>query len=167
MKPTLSQLETRFVDLMIEQAKLGRPYVWGGKGDKLWTPKGVIANPFADSHGEVFDCAGLIATMLYRAGGPDVRFTHRAKDLQAELKAARDRGYGSPFDTTDLRCRFYPGHIAFTLRSAPLVIIEAAGGDSTTLAPKPGGRVRWGRERRTDFLAELSLSGWLRARGYA
>lgn len=161
MKPTLSQLETRFVDLMIEQAKLGRPYVWGGKGDKLWTPKGVIDTP-PEWGGDVFDCAGVIATCLYRAGGPDVRFTHRAKDLQKEFPQVQ------PGVILDLTCRFYPGHISFTLMNhwPHVVIIEAAGGDSTTLAPKPGGRVRWGRERRTDFLAELSLSGWLRSRGY-
>lgn len=160
-KPTLSQLETRFVDLMIEQAKLARPYVWGGKGDKLWTKAGVIDTP-PEWGGDVFDCAGLIATMLYRAGGPDVRFTHRAKDLQAEFKAVHPDPTGR---FGDLWCRFYPGHISFVLATPRLVIIEAAGGDSTTLAPGAG-KVRWGRERRADFLAELSLSGWLRSRGY-
>ena len=114
-------------------------------------------------HGiEVFDCSGLITTALYRAHGPDLRFTHGAAQLQACC----------PADVPGaLRLRFYPGHVALRLRpvlqtpaeladSRP-ILIEAAGGGSATTAPTPGGYVRRGPERRRDFVAEGSLSAYL------
>lgn len=164
----LTLLEAKFVDLMVEQAKLGRPYVWGGKGDRVWlTPEKTITTP-PEWGGDVFDCAGLITTMIKRAGGPDLCLTHGAKHLRAESEAAefaqREQGYY--LDVPHLRCRYYPRHVAFVLRGGPqLQIIEASGGGQTTLQPAAG-KVRWGKERRSDFEGEFSLSALLIAHGY-
>lgn len=155
---TVTEIEARFLTAIQAAVEQRAPYVWGGKGDQIWTPEGVIANPFPV---EVFDCSGLITTCLHRAGGPDLRFTHGAKHLRALLP---ERGAG-------LRLRFYPGHVALhvpimmqvaeELETPFAIVIEAAGGDSQTLAPTPGGFVRRGKERRRDFLSEGSLSAYL------
>lgn len=165
-KPSLRSIEEKFVTLM-RQAE-GLSYVWGGKGDRLWTPAGLVPNPFPN---EVFDCSGLVTTMLHRAGGPDLRATHGARQLReacvpdqtrADIDCPVDRG---------LVLRFYPGHVAFQyatiLWNSKAELIEAAGGDSTTTAPKPGASVRIGPERRTDCISVGSLSWYLRTLGYA
>ncbi len=153
-KPTpatsLLQLETDFLALMVEAAKQQYPYVWGGKGDRWWkSATSVIANPFPQ---EIFDCAGLITTMLYRAGGPDLRFHYGAKQLREQCPAIG----------TGMRLRFYPGHVALRIPDpVSIVVIEAAGGDHTTLQPTAHGYVRKGPERQSrtrSLLSEGSLS---------
>lgn len=48
-------------------AKLGRPYIWNGKG------------PYS------FDCSGLVTYVLFELGGPDWRATHNSQRLANEL----------------------------------------------------------------------------------
>lgn len=139
----LNEIESRFYQLAANAVAAQSPYIWGGKGDQLWTPSGVISNPFAV---EVFDCSGLVTTCLKRAGGPDLRWSHGAKQLREQC----------PADGEGIRLRFYPGHVAILV--GPNEVIEAAGGDQTTIYPKPGGHVRRGRDLRASHLSEGSLS---------
>ncbi len=165
-KPMLAELESKFLDLVFTAAQQRAPYVWGGKGDRIWTPEGVRINTYVDHVGgnligDVFDCAGLITTCLFRAGGPDLRFTHGAKHLRALLPEL-----SIPYESNGLVLRFYPGHVALKLCESaigPVAVLEAAGGDSTTLAPTARGYVRCNRERRDDFECERSLSNYLAA----
>jgi len=160
---TLAQIEQRFLDNLAAAVAARSPYVWGGKGDQIWTPQGVKPNPFGV---DVFDCSGLITTSLYRADGPDLRFSHGARQLREQcppfidpLTHLRDR----------LCLRFYPGHVACHLRpweqtdteraDPRATLIEAAGGDQNTLAPTPAGHVRRGFDLRSHYLSEGSLSG--------
>ncbi len=145
MRP-LPEVEALFMSCILEAERQQAPYVWGGKGNRIWTPKGINPNPFPH---EVFDCSGLITTCLYRAGGPDLRFTHGAKQLREQC----------PLLGGGLRLRFYPGHVALRIADpVSVTVIEAAGGDHTTLQPTAHGYVRKGPERRRDFISEGSLS---------
>lgn len=61
----------------------GAPYIWGGRGETVWTEKGLHRH----AHGcNVFDCSGLITRALKEAGGKDWRATHNADVLWRELE---------------------------------------------------------------------------------
>lgn len=184
---TLAALEERFLALALDAVAAQSPYVWGGKGDVIWTPTGVKPNPFRATRviptapgsvdievevsgpRDVFDCSGLITTCLHRAGGPDLRFSHGAKQLR---EACPPMPAISVNGADRLRLRFYPGHVALHLRAPDqtptelnddrAILIEAAGGDQTTLAPTPRGHVRRGHDLRGSYLSEGSLSALVR-----
>lgn len=130
---------------------LGAPYVWKGKGDVLWTPKGLTAHTFGKL---VFDCSGLVTVSIKRAGGKDYRATHNAQ-------AMFDQWSPAPAPQAAGVLRFYGKgptaitHVAFSLgldaRGRQLVL-EAAGGDQNTTCPKFGACVRQGLETRRDFV---------------
>lgn len=129
---------------------VGAPYVWKGKGDVVWTPKGLTAHTFG---GLVFDCSGLVTVSLKRAGGKDYRATHNAQAMFDQWSPAPDptaagvvRLYGSSAK--------HVTHVAISLGvvNGKQWVVEAAGGDQTTLCPKAGACVRQGPERRRDFL---------------
>lgn len=65
-------------------ACINAPYIWGGKGDLLWSPDGLKTHTFRQ---KVFDCSGLITHALWAAGGPDWRGTHSAQNLYAAFSA--------------------------------------------------------------------------------
>jgi cell wall-associated NlpC family hydrolase len=148
-------------------AEVGQPYIWGGKGDKLWTPKGMVGNPF-DSHDpsqpqvRVFDCSGLVLWALLRSTGEDKRGEWNAQVMFDGLKPAPNPDPKNYVHHTHLR--FYGksprnvSHVAIWLGNVdhkPLVI-EAAGGDHTTTsivaARERRAEVRCGFSRRTDEL---------------
>lgn len=56
----------------------GSPYVWGGKGEALWTKSGLHRHAFGLN---VFDCSGLVTRALKEAGGPDWRLMRGADSL--------------------------------------------------------------------------------------
>lgn len=136
------------------QRRLGRPYVWRGKGEYLWSPHGLERHAFTEP---VFDCSGLVTDALLDVGGPDLRASHSTQtmfDAFPEAPDANARGV----------LRFYGkgpneiSHVAICLGRAgafgggPVRVIEAAGGDSRTTGPTARAYVRTGFERRTDFV---------------
>lgn len=158
----LSVIEARFVEHLFAAVSQSSPYVWTGKGDKLWTLNGLVQSPFPR---DVFDCSGLITTSLKRAGGPDLRGSHGSRQMFDQFPWTTT----AEQDAKDLRLRFYPQHVAFfygTRWDGRIEVVEAAGGGKNTTQPTPGAAVRRGIERRTDFLGERSLSGYLRQLGY-
>lgn len=116
---------------------LGCPYVWGGKGDKLFDTVGVRLVPSLWLPMEVFDCSGLVTTSLHRLKLCDWRASHSAATLRqactpVELSAVREG---------DLL--FRPKHVAIVTEPDDLDlvrVIEASGGDQSTLSPMAAAR---------------------------
>ncbi len=133
---------------------LGAPYVWRGKGLDLWSPVAPLSHHWGE---EVFDCSGLVTTALKDAGGPDWRFTHSAQALFDELKPVDAGAFGS--------LKFYGAnakavtHVAFDLGNG--LVLEAAGGDSTTVTPsiakQRGAKVRVALDYRRDGVGSRAL----------
>lgn len=127
---------------------VGKPYVWGGKGLKLYDKmKGLVSNPWSE---EVYDCSGLVTCAMQAAGGPDWRPSHSAQTLFNELPPADDSGFG--------RALFYGAaddkvtHVALSLGSG--LVIEALGPKdctSPTDARRLDAHVRVGEPGRHDF----------------
>ena len=118
--------EERVVNFAV--MNLGCPYIWGAKGElKLFD--GSIAAV------KCFDCSGLVTDSIRMAGGPDLRATKNSQHLWDEcglldeenLPAAWLEFYGAD--------AYHVTHVAIFFGGWT---VEAAGGDSTTLAPKPG-----------------------------
>lgn len=129
---------------------IGAPYVYRGKGLQRWTPQGLELHPWGGLY--VFDCSGLVTYCLQHAGGPDWLASHSAETMFDSLPPAVDSwGFAA--------LRFYRSvtkvdHVAFSLGNG--LVLEAAGGDRTTLSPmdaarRPLARVRVCFESRTDF----------------
>lgn len=132
---------------------LGAPYIWKGKGDVLWSMRGMVPHAFGVP---VFDCSGFVGQVAMECGAPDRRGTHSAQTYFDELPVAADptapgvlRLYGS----SDRHIT----HVAICVGGA--AVIEAAGGDSRTTAPTPNACVREGPERRSDFRGARTLTG--------
>jgi len=129
---------------------VGALYVWKGKGFELWTPAGLKLHGWGQT---VFDCSGLIGQAVFDAGGIDRRASHSAQsywDELAECPRADDFGalrfYGSSGSSIT--------HISLSLGNG--LVVEAAGGDSTTTTPelarrRPHARVRVGFDGRRDL----------------
>lgn len=135
---------TRFLDAALSQ--VGAPYIWGGKGGKQFRVDpsrgpGLYAHSFGRN---VFDCSGLVTWAALEAGGLDQRGELSAKIILERFQPA-------PNEWESGVLRLYPGHVAIVLCEE--IVLEAAGGDSSTLVITPNARVRAGFERRTDFIA--------------
>lgn len=137
---------------------IGCPYVWKGKGLELWTPQGLQRHGYGT---HVFDCSGLIGMALLTAGGKDRRATHAAQTYFDEFPA---------IDNAEMfgALRFYGvgpkaiTHISLSLGNG--LIIEAAGGDSTTTTlqaakARPNAKVRVGFDIRRDLVGARLLPG--------
>lgn len=134
--------------------EIGKDYIWAGKGDKLWTPQGMVP---AVHFG--YDCIGLIMQGLWKAGGPDWRGDHNAQTLYHYLVKTgivnnakpHLRYYGTDTD--------HISHISLGicfLETATL-IVEAAGGGHLTVVPTPGASVRVNFETRKDYVGSTVL----------
>jgi cell wall-associated NlpC family hydrolase len=137
---------------------VGCLYVWRGKGDDIWTPSGLKPHGWGQ---RVFDCSGAIGQALLDAGGKDRRGTFSAQTyFDAFPEVASPDVFGA------LRC-YGTGpktisHIAMSLGHG--LVIEAAGGDSTTTTPdvsraRPSARVRVGFDLRRDLVGARLLPG--------
>lgn len=139
--------------------QLGSPYVWRGKGDLLWSAN----SPGFTRHNwgrNVFDCSGLVTWALWAAGGPDLRLVENAQTLCDRLPPTFGAGphlrfYGEHDRVT---------HVAFAWGEdsagpgvGPRLVLEAAGGDHSTVSPTDGAVVRIGRELRRDCIATRRL----------
>lgn len=149
------------VDLGLRQ--LGKPYAWAGRGE--WA---VRVDP-ADGQSKIvtvrslgcdslaFDCAGLVLWAAHMAGGPDLRGWWGADHLWQQLPPAVDGEFSLSF----YGAKGHATHVALELGRG--LILEAAGGDSSTLtatdAMVRGASVRVGFEHRGDKLGSRSLAG--------
>lgn len=127
-------------------AEEGRSYIWGAKGDAIWTPKGLRPHGWG---GNVFDCSGLVTWGLKAGGWFDVRATHSADVLMHELKPVA--GDPLPWDF----CFYGHGDTATHVEA----LAEdgrkygAIGGHKGTTQPEPGKCVRYRRTERPDLIA--------------
>jgi hypothetical protein len=159
----------RFIDELL--ARAGSPYVWGGNGLWLWTPKGLVIHSWTQP---VYDCVGLVKVALLSAGGPDLRATHNAQSLyDASTPAAVSHRPGNLlFYGENVSGVVRVEHVAVVVgcgacqcatlgAKSGYVKIEAAGGGRGTVEPQrdPLGpaRVMPRRENRRDVLGEYDL----------
>lgn len=112
---------------------LGAPYVYGARGDRLFDLERLVLEPSHWLPLEVFDCSGVVLVAIYRLGGPDWCGTHNAASLQLDCNRVT-LGTCQPGDLL-----FRPGHVAIFVSPgkdpAHVVVIEAAGGRSSTRSP--------------------------------
>lgn len=140
--------EEIFIDLAA--GYIGAPYIWRGKGDYIWSPQGLIKNTFG-SHPYVFDCSGLVTFILnkmrtipsLKLNIPDMRGTHSAKTIEDTFPIAKTNEAGTLL--------LWPSHVAIDCGRG--FVLEAAGGDETTLTPsdaarRPNAKVRFGFNKR-------------------
>lgn len=134
--------------------QIGAPYVWCGKGERLWSPSGPLSSSFKF---KVFDCSGLVTFAFRQAGLKDATMIHNAKSLYRKLKPLR--GGSSVFLEAHPALAFYGkdedsiDHVAiiFSLYGT-MMLLEAGGGGRTTLSPTPGAAVRMAVPKRTDLI---------------
>jgi len=148
-------------------AEVGQPYIWGGKGDKLWTPQGLVGNPFdsgepGQSPVRIFDCMGLVLWALMKATGRDGRGELNTQMAFHGLEPAPNPNPDNYVH--HVRLWFFGrdvsnvNHVAIWLGNVDgkALLLEAAGGDRTTTsilaARERGARVRCGFCRRVDLL---------------
>lgn len=105
-------------------------YIWGGKGNKLFTVNGLVDHAFTDMANppnplNIFDCSGLVTTCLWLVtqGRIDLRGTHGAKTMWDSFPIYNNV-------ENDGMLRLYPGHVAISLGNGR--VVEAAGGDEST-----------------------------------
>lgn len=168
----------RFDQQVVELAlgQLGAPYLWAGRGN--WCVRGPVGHgtitPVAEQGvppsrpagggepGLAFDCAGLVGWAAWRCGAPDLRGLWGADTFWHWLPEY-DPGGEDPGECH--RLVFYGQlsriiHVAIDLGRG--LVLEAAGGDETTLlysdaTRRPMARVRVGPELRRDRVGSRSL----------
>lgn len=142
---------------------VGVPYLWGGKGDQLWTPEGPRLGLMRDEHGEeqiAFDCSGYVTYCLMLCGLKDLRQQVNAKALYNMLSRTPEPGglnlhyYGKSLERIT--------HIAFAFEIYGLpYVLEAAGGDQSTTsiaeAKRIGAKVRCGLPQRRDYVGATQV----------
>lgn len=151
-----------FVERCAEAAarRVGRPYIWAGKGDyRIDQPTGQLVQLASPG----FDCSGLVTDMMREAGYNDRRNDWNAQAMFDQL-AAPPAAYGFSklaFFGTEPKAIH---HVCFCLDGDIFGwCIEAAGGDQTTLAPEAGKRVFlhrgafWGPSRLQGYRALPSI----------
>ena len=116
---------------------VGSPYCWAAKGDKLFDAGSVrlIDSPWLPM--ECFDCSGLVTTSLHRLGLCDWRASHSAATLR---QACTPIEFGAVREGDLL---FRPKHVAIVTdpgASGRMQVIEASGGDQSTLSPMAAAR---------------------------
>jgi len=142
-----------FAETVVQLAltQMGAPYIWAGRGDYCVRNQQIEKLPQPG-----FDCAGLVTWAAWKAGAQDLRGWWGADHLWLSLP---DEGPG------DFRLVFYgqgnyASHVALDLGHE--LVLEASGGDSTTLtyedSMRRGALVKVGFEKRRDRLGYRSLS---------
>lgn len=163
--PPLTQVP---VSEFLKQAnsRLNAPYIWGGKGSKIWTPKGMLINPWRSP---VFDCSGLVTDSLM-AAAEALGITFKQGDLRGQFNAQNlhDLAIIDTSKPVAGRLRFYGSspafitHVAIVLErrqgaTTDTYILDASGGDARTREPTPNAHVRIHQDQRKTLMKE----GWL------
>ena len=149
---------TKFVAEALKQ--VGKPYLWGARGERQWSPSGPILLPEL-----AFDCSGLILHSAWQAGSKDRTMLENAQTLWDALStptvasSPHLRLYGKDTEhVTHVALGFY------IYGAGGLLVCEAAGGGSQTttveLARQQGAAVRVGEELRRDYLGARKLPFW-------
>lgn len=151
-----TQFERDFISTALKQ--LGAPYIWGGHGDVVWTPKNPVGMQKAAGCPRGFDCAGLVTWTVHQISTTDLTNSWNAQTMWDRLpEAAPDSFalalYGSRADLIQ--------HVAVVLGNTNL-LLQAAGGDSTTTsyteAVRRSACVSVGYRGRQDLLGYRSLA---------
>lgn len=143
----MSDRRIAYLDEAMRQ--LGKPYIWGSKGQN-----------------GTFDCSGLVTWCLKAVGGPDFRSMHNCARIWSEFPITLQPkpgdlvlyGKGSGFSA-------HASHVMIWVGDGR--VLGACGGDSSTktveLAAARGARVRYRAkvDYRAGFLGFRSLSPWL------
>lgn len=140
------------------ELQAGCPYVWGGKGEALWTKSGLHRHTFG---GNVFDCSGLVTRGLKEAGGPDWRLMRGADSMWNGTKRSDSPGWMyEPLERTTTPLAgdlvFYGGpnkstHVEVVMPDGRY--FGAIGGDQHTVVPNAlKARVRYRNTPRKDLL---------------
>lgn len=131
-----------FVDRFLEAAasRVGAPYIWAGKGGYRIDAQGLTVplSPFG------YDCSGLVTSSLHEAGYNDHRNNWNAQAMFDQLGQAL---------TPRMPCLAFFGGDAKSIHHVCICleefidgwVLEAAGGDQTTLSAEPGKRVYFHR----------------------
>lgn len=118
-------------------SKLGRPYIWAGKGD-FAVRQGRIVTMQSLGCEAGYDCSGLITSTIKELGGPDLR---------GAWGSSRMLDLPSPAPNEYLRLGLWPGHVGIMVGDG-LLCLESAGGAEDCLdfamAQKLAARVQFG-----------------------
>lgn len=159
------RFDQRVADLAMEQR--GAPYLWAARGDFAVRTDPItqqLVNVSVASLGVAglaFDCAGLVTWCAWKCGAADLRGWWSADHLW-HLLPERE-----PLEKDDWDRLIFFGlgdhatHVSIDIGRGR--IVEAAGGDRTTLTAldadrRRGARVRDGRSHRGDLLGYRSLA---------
>lgn len=162
----MDDMEKTFIKKFLDQAcsVVGCPYIWGGKGNQMWTPSGLVdiavklgPNPNGPELG--FDCMGLVAWATWKSGGPDLRATFNAQLLFNWMSEKSPLALGV---MSSMPCLHFYGYNARSVTHVSIglnnfgeerLVLEAAGAGSDSIswarAHSLGARVRVGRDLRS------------------
>lgn len=120
----MTQLEKNFLDFALQEC--GTPYIWGGKGNRMWDLAGLATHKFVDANNKpitVLDCSGLVTWALYLATGGrfDLRGSHSAKVIWDTFPEARAEDA--------VKLLLYKSHVAIELNSELGLVLDANRGD--------------------------------------
>jgi cell wall-associated NlpC family hydrolase len=149
----VSPFEKDFLDQALHQ--VGLPYLWAARGDWAVRDVSAVSTKSLGCDSLAFDCSGLVTWAAWRAGAVDLRHWWGADGLFRRLPDPEPDALALVFYGPRARAT----HVAIELRRG--VVLEAAGGDETTLtytdAAIRGARVRVGLDRRADRLGSRSV----------
>ena len=156
--------ESRVIDCALKY--LGHPYIWGGKGQYVWTPRGPAAMATAGCPSG-FDCIGLVLRAAREAGSQfDLTQLWNAQTVLDRVtedhpgdEVSHLALYGPDFARVE--------HIAIELGNTGLLLQAAGGGHTTTSyteAVRTGACVSLSRRGRKDILGYRSIAALEKAR---
>lgn len=120
-------------------AQLGRPYIWGGKGELVMGAK----HPFG---GLVFDCSGLV-TWCLRQAGYTLRGEYNADRMWHEWQHTDEP---QPGDLVLYGENNHATHVEIVMPDGRF--LGAIGGGSKTVKPSPVAKVQYRKLPRRDVL---------------
>lgn len=141
-------------------AQTNAPYIWGGKGDTMWTPQGMVVHTFykSDRVPWVFDCSGLMACALRFAtsGSLDLRASHSANAMFKDWPEAT---------VEDVLTAWFFGkddkasHVEFHVAEGECYGARGGTKETTTIqkAREDKASVQFGKVKRPDFIGARKI----------
>lgn len=133
---------SRFLATCVEL--VGTPYLWWAKGDRFGfqdpiSQKVEIREVEADRDGRrmALDCSGFVTVPAKLVGGPDLVWTHRAKDLYRELRPTKspvpgDLAFYGGAEGDDWKTVDHVMVVLAILPTGAVMVIGASGGGKKT-----------------------------------